>query len=83
MEATTATAKRVEDVVVEALVELGVDRAAIDREATFESLDVDSLDLVELTQVVEERLGVEIRGDEAKELATVGAAVDLIAARVD
>jgi acyl carrier protein len=81
MEAT-ATARRAEEVVVEALVELGVDRSAIQRDATFESLDVDSLDLVEVTQVVEERLGVEIRGDEAKDLATVGAAVDLIAARI-
>lgn len=81
MEATT-TAMRAEEVVCDALVELGVDRGAITRDATFESLDVDSLDLVELTQVVEEQLGAEIRGDEAKELATVGAAIDLIATRV-
>lgn len=80
MDATATT--RVEEVVSEALVEIGVKPEAIRPEATFESLNLDSLDVVEVMQVVEEELGVEIRGDEVKNLVTVGAAVDLIATRI-
>ena len=44
-------------------------RRAIDdvtREATFEELDIDSLDLAELAQVVEDEYGVEITGDDVE-----------------
>ena len=36
----------------------------ITRDATFEALDVDSLDLVELAQIVEEEYGVELEGED-------------------
>ena len=53
----------------------------ITREATFEELDIDSLDLVELAQVVEDEYGVVLKGEDMKELKTVGDAIDLIAER--
>ena len=79
--ATTATREAVEQKVIDALAELGTDREDITRDATFESLDIDSLDLVELAQVVEDEFGVEIKGEDAQQLQTVGDAVDLVVSR--
>ena len=79
--ATTATPQAVEDKVVEAIAELGAERDEITRDATFESLDVDSLDIVELSQVIEDEFGVELKGEDAQRLKTVGDAIDLVVAR--
>ncbi len=78
---TTATPQAVEEKVVEAIAELGAERDEITRDATFESLDVDSLDLVELSQVIEDEFGVELKGEDAQRLKTVGDAIDLVVAR--
>lgn len=77
----TITPAAVEERVVEAIAELGAEPSEVTREATFESLDIDSLDLVELAQVVEEEYGVVIKGEDARELQTVGDAIDLVVAR--
>ena len=74
----TITAEQVESVVYDALVELGPTRDQLKRDATFEALDVDSLDLAELSQVVEEQFGVRLRGDDVAQIKTVGDAIDLI-----
>ena len=50
----------------------------VSRDATFEALALDSLDLVELTLVVEERTGLKIGDDEVERIRTVGDAVDLL-----
>jgi acyl carrier protein len=77
----TVTTQQVQTRVVEALASFGPDADQITREATFEELDIDSLDLVELAQIVEDEYGVVLKGDDMKELKTVGDAVDLIVAR--
>ena len=79
--ASTTSPEFVEQKVVDALAELGPEREDITRDATFESLDIDSLDLVELAQVVEDEFGVEIKGEDAQQLTTVGDAIDLVVAR--
>jgi acyl carrier protein len=79
--ATVVTDEAVEGTLYEALAEVGADRSALRREASFEELDVDSLDLVELAQVVEDEFGVELAGDDIKDLRTVGQAIDLVVAR--
>ena len=79
---TTATEEQVEQVVVDALRSFGAEGAEINREATFEALDVDSLDLAELAQIVEERFGVELRGSDVANVKTVGDAITLIAERI-
>jgi len=71
-------AKRVED----ALVEFGADRDAISDEATFETLDIDSLDLVELAQIVEDDYGVALTTKDLEGIDTVGKAIDLVVERV-
>jgi acyl carrier protein len=80
MSATTTT-DQVRPVVEDALVEIGAERDAITPDATWEELDVDSLDLAELSQVVEERFGVRLKGDDVAQIKTVGQAVDVIAER--
>jgi acyl carrier protein len=81
MPTTQVTNESVEKVVFDGLAELGADREQISREATFEALDVDSLDLVELAQIVEDEFGVALGADDVKGLKTVGDAVDLIVAK--
>jgi acyl carrier protein len=79
---TTITTDQIETVVYDALVEIGPSREDLDRDAKFEELDVDSLDLAELSQVVEEHFGVKLKGDDVEKIRTVGDAIDLIEARV-
>jgi acyl carrier protein len=71
----------VEKVVREALPQFGVEPEDITREATFEDLDVDSLDLAELSQIIEEEFGVALKGEDVAKIKTVGDAVDLVVSR--
>jgi acyl carrier protein len=77
------TTQQVESRVVEALASFGPEPDQITRESTFEELDIDSLDLVELAQIVEDEFGVVLKGDDMKDLQTVGEAIDVIVAKAD
>lgn len=77
----TANKEQIEARMTEALESFGADRAQIKRDADWESLDVDSLDLVELAQIVEEEYGVKMKEEDMKEMKTVGDAVDFVAER--
>lgn len=79
---TLITEEQIETVVVESLVSFGADPDEISGDATLQSLDIDSLDLAELSQIVDERFGVVLKGADVAEIKTVGDAVKLIAARV-
>ena len=79
--AETVTPETVEQKVIDAIAEMGPEREEITRDATFEELDVDSLDLVELTQMVEEEFGVQIKGEDAQQMQTVGDAIDFVVTR--
>ena len=81
MTPTTVTREAIQTRGFSALEEFGAEPDEISLEATFESLDVDSLDLVELGQIVQEEYGVEIKGEDMPKLKTVGDSVDLIADR--
>lgn len=59
----------------------GVPAADVAPDATIESLELDSLDLVELTLLIEEETGVVIEDEEVEGITTVGDAVDLVAAK--
>jgi acyl carrier protein len=78
---TAVTEEQIEKVVVESLQSFGADPSAITREATLEELDIDSLDLAELSQIVEERFEIELKGSDVAEVKTVDDAIKLIAAR--
>jgi acyl carrier protein len=75
-----ATTESVERVIVHGIEEIGAE-GEVTREATFEDLDVDSLDLVELAQIIEDEFGVELDGDAVKDVRTVGDVIDLVVAR--
>jgi acyl carrier protein len=79
--ATQISADNVEKTIYDGLVEMGTERDKLSREADLESLDVDSLDLVELAQIVEDTYGVELRGDDVKDVKTVGEVIDLVVAK--
>src|SRR5919107_1291930 len=68
----TVTPEAVEKVVFDALPQFGADPSEISREATFEDLDVDSLDLAELSQIIEDEFGVQLKGDDVGKIKTVG-----------
>jgi acyl carrier protein len=75
------TTTRVEQVIFDGLAEVGADSEKVSREATFEDLEVDSLDLVEISQIVEDEFGVELDGEDVKDLKNVGQVIDLVVAR--
>ena len=79
--ATTVTPEAVEKVVYDALPQFGADPSEITREASFEELDVDSLDLAELSQIIEDEFGVQLKGDDVGKIKTVGDAVDMVVSR--
>ncbi|MGI8592986.1 MAG: acyl carrier protein [Solirubrobacteraceae bacterium] len=81
MATETASPDAVFEKIADAIAEIGPDRDDVKREATLDSLDVDSLDLVEVGQVVEEEFGVEIKGEDVEKLKTVGDVVDLVVQR--
>lgn len=56
----------------------GVPADDLSADATFEDLDLDSLDLVEFSLACEEELGVRIEDEEAEDLTTLGDAVRLL-----
>ena len=75
------TTERVEQVVFDGLVEVDAPREELSREATFEQLDVDSLDLVELARIVEDEFGIEMHANDMKQLSSVGDVIDFVIAR--
>jgi len=74
----TITAEAVEKTIMDALPQFGVEEFEISRDSTFEELDIDSLDLTELSQIIEEEYGVTIKGEDARKIKTVGDAIDLV-----
>lgn len=66
---------RVKDLLVD---KFGVPAEDVSPEATFEDLDLDSLDLVEFALAAEEELGVRISDEEAERLDTLDDTVKLL-----
>jgi len=79
---TQVTNEAVERTIFDGLKEIGAE-GEISRNATFEDLDVDSLDVVELAQIVEDEFGVEVDGNAVKDVRTVGDVIDLVVARAE
>jgi acyl carrier protein len=79
--ATTVTTEAVQKTITDALPQFGVDPSEITLEAKFEDLDVDSLDLAEMSQIIEEEYGVQLKGEDMAKIQTVGDVVDLVVSR--
>ncbi|HKG35956.1 MAG TPA: acyl carrier protein [Solirubrobacterales bacterium] len=78
---TTATKDQLTERVITALVEFGEEPENVKPESRFEDLDIDSLDLVELSQVIEDEYGVEITDKDMDQIVTVQDVVDFVVAR--
>jgi len=59
-----------------------VDEAQVVPDATFESLDADSLDLVELVMALEEEFDVNVEEEELEGVNTIQAAFDLVTSKL-
>jgi acyl carrier protein len=81
MPTSTTDTAAIQKVVFESLESFGAEPSEISLDATFESLDIDSLDVAELAQIVDDKFGVEIKSSDAEQIKTVGDVVDLVAAR--
>jgi len=80
--AAAVTEENVEKTVLDALPQfVDVDPSEITRDSKFEDLDVDSLDLAELSQIIEDEFGVQLKGDDVGKIKTVGDAIDLVVAK--
>ena len=81
MTKTAFTRDAIEARITAAMIEFGVEPGATRLDATWEEIDVDSLDLAELAQIIEEDYSVELSHADMQAMKTVGDAVDMIAAR--
>jgi acyl carrier protein len=70
---------RTKDLLVE---KFGIDDEEVRPDASFEELDLDSLDLVEFALAAEEEFGVRISDEEAEEFETLGDAVSMVESRL-
>jgi acyl carrier protein len=77
-----ASREEVQQKVIDTLATFGPDKEDITPEATLESLDIDSLDLAELSQVMEEEYGVEVKSEDAAQVKTVNDAVELVVGKL-
>ncbi|GAA3026065.1 acyl carrier protein [Kitasatospora sp. NPDC006786] len=62
----------IENFVVDALVDLGVEREGIVDDAALDELEIDSLDMVELSQSIRKQLGIPVKPKDFDQLYTVG-----------
>jgi acyl carrier protein len=69
--------EKVRSIIVE---QLGVEEGAVASETSFEELNADSHDIVELIMALEEMFSMEIPDEDAEKILTVGAAVAYIKA---
>ena len=72
---------QIEKVITDSLISFGANADDINRDAELTALDIDSLDLAELSQIIEEHFGVELTSADVAEITTVGDAIDLVAER--
>ena len=75
------SSEQIEKVITDSLIGFGANAEDINRDAELTALDIDSLDLAELSQIIEEQFGVELTGADVAEITTVGDAIDLVAER--
>ncbi|HOL18594.1 MAG TPA: acyl carrier protein [Bacillota bacterium] len=62
--------------------QLDVDESSLTAETTFEEIDADSLDIVELVMALEEEFDLEISDQEIENIKTVGDVVNYIESKL-
>lgn len=77
------TTEEVEEFVYESLELFGVEREEMVSEAMLENLSIDSIDLVELGQLLDERCGIRLETKEFRDVRTLGEAMCIITSKAD
>ncbi|HXR13659.1 MAG TPA: acyl carrier protein [Solirubrobacteraceae bacterium] len=72
---------QIEKVITDSLISFGANAEDVNRDAELTALDIDSLDLAELSQIIEEQFGVELTSADVAEIHTVGDAIDIVVER--
>jgi acyl carrier protein len=75
------TDDQIADTVCDTIASFGPDRSAVVRDAKLEGLEIDSLDMVELAQVIEQDLGIRVETADFKGVETVGESIDVIVSK--
>jgi acyl carrier protein len=79
----TVTAQEIEGLLREMLTEeFDIEPELITDDATLEDLDLDSLDLVEVGQMIEQKYGVRIKAADAEGVTDLGGVIEMIHKRV-
>jgi acyl carrier protein len=73
-----ATQDQIAQRIVEALIEFGADPDQLRPEATLEELEIDSLDLFELGQILNQEYGIEVNPDDFENVVTLGDAQNVL-----
>lgn len=82
MTEATVDKQAIEKRLTEAMIEFGEDADKITLDSKFEELDIDSLDLVEMAQIIEDDYEVEVKDSDMDKMVTVRDAVEFVAERV-
>lgn len=72
------TAEEVLNKIKEVVPKFGVDPAEVTESSTLEDLDMDSLDVVEIMQAIEDDLGIRVPDEDLEDLSTIGDAVSAV-----
>lgn len=78
---TTITTDAVQKTVTDALISFGAEADEITPSTELTALDIDSLDLAELSQIVDDEYGVTMKSSDVTGIRTVGDIIDLIVAK--
>jgi acyl carrier protein len=80
--AATPTRDQISARIQDALVEFGADSEKLQPEATLEELDIDSLDLFELGQILNHEFSIEVDPQDFQDVTTLGQARDAMLKQV-
>ena len=74
MATVNVTKEQVEKKIIDSLVEFGADPDEMHPDASLEELEIDSLDLFELGQILNQEFGIEVDPDDFENVSTLGEA---------
>lgn len=69
------TTEQVLEKIKEVVPKFGVDADAVTLDSTLEDLDMDSLDVVEVMQAIEDDLGIRVPDEDLEDLSSIGDAI--------
>ena len=72
------TQEEVLNKIKEIVPKFGVEPDQVTNDSTLEDLDMDSLDVVEIMQAIEDEMGIRVPDEDLEELSTIGDAVNAV-----